>query len=58
MNAVILRGCDFFDFAKISPLKTNDLRAKKSRIFNKVTNSEQSEGSLHLCLQRQILRAA
>jgi len=38
--SVILRACDFFDFAKIPPLKTNSLRAKKSRIFNKGTNSQ------------------
>jgi len=40
VEAVILRGCDFFDFSKIAALKTNSLRAKKSSIFKKVTNSE------------------
>jgi hypothetical protein len=34
-----LRGCDFFVFLQKQILKTNDLCAKKSHKFKKVTNS-------------------
>src|SRR5208337_4626015 len=35
-----LRACDFFVFSQKWVLKTNDLCAKKSRKFKKVTNSQ------------------
>src|SRR5271165_7093748 len=35
-----LRACDFFVFSQEWVLKTNDLCAKKSRKFKKVTNSQ------------------
>src|SRR6266498_5939514 len=38
--SLALRVCDFFDFTQIAVLKTNSLRAKKSSIFKKVTNSQ------------------
>ncbi len=38
-----MRACDFFVLSQNPMLKTNDLCAKKSRKFKKVTNSEQDD---------------
>ena len=43
-STVILRGCDFFVFLQKTMLKTNHLRAKKTRKVQKVTSPESSEG--------------
>ncbi len=44
--AVILRGCDFFDFAQRSMLKRIELRDRIRVSWNKITLSERSEESL------------
>jgi hypothetical protein len=44
--AVILRGCDFFDFARNSILKRIELRDEIRVSQNNVTLSERSEESL------------
>ncbi|HWF37598.1 MAG TPA: hypothetical protein VG322_03705 [Candidatus Acidoferrales bacterium] len=44
--AVMLRGCDFFDFARKSILKRIELRDKIRVSRNNVTLSERSEASL------------
>jgi len=53
--AVILRVCDFFDFAQIVVLKANSLRARKSPTFKKkVTASERGEGSRGILLTHTV----
>jgi hypothetical protein len=53
-----LRACDFFVFSQKQILKTNDLCAKKSHKFKKVTNSERSRRVPEETEKRRALQAA
>jgi hypothetical protein len=50
-----LRACDFFVFSQKLVLKTNDLCAKKSHKFKKVTNSQ--DDSFSICANMRGLTA-